>query len=178
MVNKITAFVLGLLVLISINLSCSKQNDVKQDVSIDEKNLTDCPLNSTCAYGFETNSDVDSARPFIKSGAYRVFWSSKVTSYDESFLFIKAPMKGTSFTLDLKAILNGNVTLIRSCPACNLVGLKIIDGYVKGINLTPDKSEDQAKWIVEAMIIQQAIDYSAYKDTVYVKQYFYPKKAL
>lgn len=65
--------------------------------------------------------------------------------------------------------------MIRSCPACNLIGLKIIGGYAKGINLTPDKSDERAEWIIEANIIQEAIDYPSYKDTVYVKQHFNSK---
>lgn len=168
----LSAFVLSALIL--INISCSKKNDVKQDVLIDEKDLTACPLNTTCTSRFSIYADVDSTRPFVKDGDYRVFWNSKVTADDETFLLIKAPMKGTSFVLAKKDILNGSITLIRSCPACYSVGFKITDGYVKGLNLNPDKSADQTRWIIEAKIIREAEFDASYKDTVYIKQYFYP----
>jgi hypothetical protein len=49
-----------------------------------------------------------------------------------------------------------------------------VDGYVKGLNLFREKSADQTKWVIEAKIILQAESEPSVKDTLYVKQYFYP----
>lgn len=78
-------------------------------------------------------------------------------------------MQGSSFQLDKSAIAAGRVVLYRSCPACSMFPLKPVDGYVKGINLTPEKPADQTKWLLEAKIILgDASGETSYRDTLYV----------
>ena len=154
--------------------SCSKKNDGEPVVMVDEKNLTGCPLNADCQYLFTERADVNSGPGTFTTGSYRVFWNSTLIEGRSAVLYIKAPMAGNSFSLNQADVTSGKVELSRSCPACYFVASKIVDGYVKGINLTPDKPADQTKWIIEAQIIFDAMYGPSIKDTVSVKQYFYP----
>lgn len=172
MKNLITC--VGLLFFILFIVSCTKRSDTNADPVIDESNLTSCPLNAKCNTLFTENAAVDSVRPFLKVGVNRVFFSTVETDERSADLFIIVPMKGTSFALTKKDITSGAVKLFESCPACYSIGFQIVDGYVAGVNLSPTKSADQTKWIIEAQLIREAKGQPGLKDTVRVKQYFSP----
>ena len=168
------AFITLIFAVTLFSASCSKKNDGEPVVTVDEKNLSGCPLNSDCQYLFTERADVNFGPGVFTTGNYRVFWNSTLTEGRSAVLYIKAPMTGNSFTLNQADVTSGKVELSRSCPACYFVASKIVDGYVNGINLTPDKPADQTKWIIEAQIIFDAVYGPSVKDTVSVKQYFYP----
>jgi len=172
--RKKSTLVPGLLALVLISFSCSKRNDVKSDPVIDEKNLTACPSNASCEFLFTEQADVNPVPGTLMTGAYRLFWSRVVNQGVSSVLYIKAPMQGNSFVLNKSDITGGKIEISRSCPACLFAASKLVDGYVKGINLSPDKPADQTRWILEAQIISESVYGTPIRDTVSVKQYFYP----
>lgn len=154
-------------------LSCGKKNDVKKKVEIDPNNLTSCRINNTCEFLFTEQADIDNTNRF-KSGIYRLFWSRENFSGGTNTIYVKAPMQGTSFELGKEDILAGKVVYAQVCPACSMIGVKMVDGYVKGINVTPEKPADKTKWLLEGKIMLQSIGNDNFKDTLYVKQYFTP----
>jgi hypothetical protein len=171
---KRTTIQLLLSALILTHSACSKKDNLDK-IKIEETDLTLCPENSECEYLFTENADIEGTMPTFKSGAYRLFWAGITQPGMDSRLYLKAPMQGNSFQLDKSAIAAGRVVLYRSCLACSMFPLKPVDGYVKGINLTPEKPADQTKWLLEAKIILgDASGETSYRDTLYVKQYFYP----
>lgn len=173
--RKQTALLLSLLALISINLSCSKQSNRDEVIRIDENNLTPCPAKANCQYLFTEQADVNPGPGTFVTGNYRLFWSSVLNQGVSYIMYIKAPMIGNSFRLKRSDIIDGKIEISRSCPACLFAASKLVDGYVKGINLTPGKPADQTKWILEAQIISESVyGTPAVRDTVLVKQYFYP----
>jgi hypothetical protein len=174
--KKKSIHLLILLTVILINLSCTKDKEPQKQpkIEIDGKNLTACPEKATCQYLFAENTDLNIEPIIFKTGNYRVFWSEVQTPDMSAKLYIKAPMQGKDFSLGKTDILEERVKLIRACPACSMIPLKELDGYVKGINLTPDKPGDQAKWLLEIKLIVGADDESYVKDAIYIKQYFYP----
>jgi|GEM_PF-619775 len=174
--KKTTLQLLMLLAIILISPSCKKKAEQEPKIEIDEKNLTVCPDKANCQYLFTENADVNEGPSLLKSGAYRLFWSDVRTTGMRATLYIKAPMQGKDFLLDKMAILAGRVKLVRNCPACLMfeIPYKMVDGYVKGVNLTPERSADQAKWLLEIKVILQSEHDSSVKETIVVKQYFYP----
>ncbi|MCX2479118.1 hypothetical protein OQY15_08440 [Pedobacter sp. MC2016-15] len=174
MKQKVT-ILFSLLLLVFINLSCSKDEDENQVPVIDEKNLTACPPNATCHYLFTENADVNPGPGTFTTGNFRVFWSSVFTQGVSAIVYVRAPMTGNSFTLKTSDIVSGKIEISRNCASCLFAASKLVDGYVKGINLTPGKRADQTKWILEAQLISESLyGTPAVRDTVSVKQYFYP----
>lgn len=174
--KNISIQVMVLFTIILINLSCSKDKnkEEKPKIEIDEKNLTVCPDNANCQFLFTENGDLNESPSTLKTGTYRLFWSDVQTPGMSAKLYIKAPMQGKDFSLDKADILAGRIKLFQICPACLTVPFKELDGYVKGINLTPDKPADQTKWLLEIKVVLGVDEESYVKDTVYIKQYFYP----
>jgi hypothetical protein len=163
------------LFLIFISLSCSKSSHENPVPLIDENNLTACPVNANCQYLYTEQADINPGPGTLMTGNYRVFWSSVVNQGMSAVLYIKAPMTGNSFILNKADITGGKIEISRSCPACLFVASKVVDGYVRGVNLSPHKPADQTKWILEAQIISEAVyGPSPVRDTLKVKQYFYP----
>ena len=166
---------LYVLTLCIISFSCAKKRESEAVITIDEKNLTACPGNANCQYLFTERADINPGRGNFITGNYRVFWGSTETQGVSTVVYIKAPMTGNSFLLNRSDITGGKIEISRSCPACLFAASKLVDGYVKGINLTPGKPADQTKWILEAQIISESVYAAApIRDTVSVKQYFYP----
>lgn len=169
--------ILSLLLLGSITMlnSCSKQKGEKAEPAIDDKNLTTCITGTGCSFLFTEQADFEGYNT-LKPGTYRVFWSSQQSSGITTSLYVKAPMPGKSFSLTKTDILAGKIQFNRSCATCFMyeAPFKPVDGYVKGINTTPNNQSDQTKWLVEAKIFLQAEGSPELKDTVFVKQYFYP----
>ncbi|MCJ8209149.1 hypothetical protein MUY27_05480 [Mucilaginibacter sp. RS28] len=137
--------------------SCKKDSTVDPDkLNITADNLTSCPLGSTCSYLFTESADlVDNDRSELKTGKYRLFWFKNEADGYTSTVFIKAPMKGTGFELKKADLLEGKVVVVRSCLACLFGPQAIVDGYVKGVNSTPGKPADQAKWLLEGQVVLQ-----------------------
>lgn len=150
--------------------ACSKQ---KEDLLLTDKNLTSCGTNTSCQYLFTEQADVTIPQLNLSSGEYRVFWHSYNQGPIATQVFIKAPMKA-EIQLNDQDILNGKVIFRQICPSCNLINLKPVGGFVKGRNTSPDKRADQTKWLLEAKIYLEAVDQSSIKDTLYIKQYYYP----
>jgi len=164
--------IIALMAILAITTSCSKDDDIGKDVQIDDKNLTNCPENSSCQYLFFENSDLNTEPTTVKSGQFRLFLSKIHTSMDERMLYIKAPIEGDSFSLDKKDILAGKAVYTFICPACDFVGMKPVDGFAKGLKIAPTGVNTESKWLLEYNIILQAASNAAYRDTIYVKQYF------
>ena len=89
-----------------------------------------------------------------------------------SLVSLKAPMKGDTFFIDNSAIQKGVVKFDYSCPACNYAApnYKVTGGYSKGKKLNTSGNE---KWLVETKLFYASG--TDFKDTIYVKQYYYPK---
>jgi hypothetical protein len=162
-----------LFAIILISYSCKKKTEQEPKIEIDETNLTVCPDRGDCHYLFTEHADINDESMLLKIGDYRLFWIDFENPTMNSKLYIKARMQGKDFLLDKTAIVAGRVRLTRGCPSCLMSPFKILeDGFVKGINLTPGKPADQTKWLLEIKLIMEGM--GTLKDTVYVKQYFYP----
>lgn len=157
--------------------SCSKHRNEKDETKLDDKNLTICASGAGCSFLFTEQADFEGYTN-LKPGTFRVFWSEQEKTGITTTLYIKAPMPGKSFELTKTDILAGKIQFNRSCPSCYMAAFNPVDGYVKGINATPDKPADQTKWLVEAKIFLQAQEYPQLKDTVFIKQYFEPNFVL
>ncbi|TDQ07449.1 hypothetical protein [Pedobacter metabolipauper] len=159
---------------IAINFSCAKDKGVV--VNIEDKDLTQCPANSSCTFLFNENADINTGGSLFMTAAgnYRLFHTNMSRPGYNILLFVKAPMNGSNFELGKADVLAGRVKLISSCVACNMIPVKEIDGYVKGKNLTPGKSINKSKWLLEIKVIMASDVNASYSDTVFVKQYFYP----
>jgi hypothetical protein len=173
--KRTTIKLLLLSTLVLTQSACSKKDNLDK-IKIDETGLTSCPENAHCEYLFTESADIEGTMPTFKSGGYRLFWANVDYKGVNSKLYLKAPMQGNKFQLDKSAIVAGNALLFRNCPTCLMTPvMPVTDGYVKGVSLTPEKQADQTKWLLEAKIIlKDEIGGTTYRDTVYVKQYFYP----
>lgn len=161
-----------LLLLTAIVLISSCKKDKKKDPVIDDKNLTACPDGLACEYLFTEHADINE-NGMIKTGAYRLFWSTAQGPGLKSSVFIKAPLNNKSFELTDDDIQSGRViNTVYACPACDYIILKPVGGWVKGINKTPNAQPDKAKWLIEAKIYLQAEGNASLKDTLFLKQYF------
>ena len=151
-------------------LSCSKDDGYVDTLT--EADLTQCPENSNCQYLYANNADFSGNYGELSNGSYRVFYNEIRTSYRSTLVSLKAPMKGETFFIDNSAIQKGVVKFDYSCPACNYAApnYKVTGGYSKGKKLNTSGNE---RWLVETKLF--FADGTDFKDTVYVKQYYYPK---
>jgi hypothetical protein len=173
MKKKPYSLLFGLLTGIALFLSCTKKGDVRKELKIDDKNLTSCRSGAGCEYLFTEQADLNADNSF-KTGAYRLFWYKEQSPGLTTSVYIKAPMQGNSFELTKADLSTDRVQFSQSCPACNLILFKPVDGYVKGINTTPGKPADQSRWLLEGKVILQGTTNPSIRDTVFVKQYFSP----
>lgn len=168
--TAIQTFLLSLIII--FNLSCAK-NDRHEKKEIDVDNLTPCQSNKICQYLFTENADIDGYYK-VNTGSYRLFWANTKTAGSEIIFYIRVPMKGDTFELGKTEILRGDVKYLNTCAACNTIALKAVDGYVKGINLTPGKRADQTKWLLEMQVFLQPDGGDGPIDVVFLKQIYYP----
>lgn len=170
---QITMF--SLLAFMAFNVSCSKKQDLPEQVEINDKDLTACPAGSACNNTYTDRVDMVQDQLRLIAGNYRIFSVSVETAGITRVVYIKAPMEGKSFSLNKEDILNGMAKTDVICPLCNWVPFRIIDGYVKGVNMARSTRPDEKRWLIEAKIITQAQGITPVtKDSIYVKQYFYP----
>lgn len=172
--KHLTLLYFTLLIVSILNVSCNKDRGLKPSVEMDETNLTACPANTNCESLFTEHAQFVAQDGIKKFGKYRLFWASTFSSGMTSTIYVEAPMEGDTFSLGKEDILAGRVKFLQYCPACNTIDYKPIDGYVKGSNLTPDKRADQTKWLLEIKIILGVEGNASLKQTMYIKQYFYP----
>lgn len=146
-----------------------------QEQPIDESNLTDCPANATCQYLFTENVDLNpNSFSAPQQGRYRLFWAEAKQAESTMSVYVKAAMEGTKFELTKADVLAERVLLYRSCPTCMMIPFKVVDGYAKGVNMTPEKPADQTKWLLEIKLVIRYEGTSMADETVFIKQYFYP----
>jgi hypothetical protein len=154
--------------------SCKKKdNKEKDETQIDTTNLTTCASGHSCQYLFTENADIEEYNR-MKAGSYRVFWASQKTEISENIFYFRTPMKGDSFELGKAEIARGDVKYLNICATCNTIGLKAVDGFVKGINLTPGKQADQTRWLLEIQIFLQMEGGDGSVQVVSLKQIYYP----
>ncbi len=173
-----------LIAAVIFSISCSKDRGIKATVEIEDKNLTACPANFNCEYLFTEHAQVNAENGAITTGVNRVFWASILASDGSNVqttgrgytLYIDASMQGNTFSLKKEDILAGKVKLMRQgCPTCYMAPARpLIDGYVKGINRSPEKPADQTKWLLEIQVILAPEVGQSTNETVNMKQYFYP----
>ena len=172
--KQTTTQLLILLTIALVSLSCSKKKDMETKPEIDETSLTTCRTGASCRYFYTDQADLRAEFPSITTGPYRIFVNEVTSPGMSTFLYIKAPMQGDTFSMTKEDMLNGLVTTSTICPACYSVPFKPVSGYVKGIKLRslPNRP-DETKWLIEAKLIRQTGTTPVYADTIYVKQYFY-----
>ncbi|MEJ2883071.1 hypothetical protein [Pedobacter sp. GR22-6] len=170
---KVPLFYLFVLLMIG-GVSCRKDRPV-QEQPIDESNLTDCPANATCQYLFTENVDLNpNSFSAPQQGRYRLFWAEAKQAESTMSVYVKAAMEGTKFELTKADVLAERVLLYRSCPTCMMIPFKVVDGYAKGVNMTPEKPADQTKWLLEIKLVIRYEGTSMADETVFIKQYFHP----
>lgn len=170
---------LACIAIMAFNLSCSKKQDLPEKIEIDNQNLTACPIGSSCNYTYTDRSDMLPDQLVLRAGSYRIFSVSIETAGITRVAYIKTSMEGTSFSLNKQDLLNGLVKTDVICPLCDWSPLRIIDGYVKGVNLSRNTRPNEKRWIIEGKIIMQAEGITpAVKDSIYVKQYFSPRDSI
>jgi hypothetical protein len=165
---------LFILLLIITAISCRKDDGNLENPN--EQGLTSCPANSNCEYLYTANADFSNLYGTVAQGNYRIFSTEIKTSYRSSIVYIKTPMKGDAFYLDNSDIQKSMVKFENNCPACLSATLsyKVTGGYSKGKKLNPIDPTASEKWLVETKLFIDIAN-TVYKDTLYVKQYYYPR---
>jgi hypothetical protein len=163
--------ILSLLAILSFN-ACNKPD-------VEEPEVITCILEDGFKGEYFNSSSLESNYQ-INEGNDKVFVASKTeTSWEKRFYFI-TPNNSKSFTLNGNDIKNGLVKYLFICPVCNFINQYPIDGFVKGENITPEKPINETTWMVEAKIILTTDlsqpNNSKFRDTVCIKQAFYPNK--
>lgn len=176
--NHPTKLLMAVCMLSLCIISCSKHKSDSDEIHILERDLTPCPENSKCEYQFREYADFNTEQFTLERGDYRLFFANVSSNFAGFVLYIKAPMKGNSFLLSKKDVISGQVKLVNTCATCFSAPVEPTDGYVKGINLTPGKPADQAKWIIEANITLGIKTDGQTNNVVKLKQYFYPNFVL
>lgn len=157
-----------MLAFVLFTLSCKKS----ETKSPEPTELTSCPANTNCRYGYTDGADLTSNFPALKAGSNRIFWSEVKSLSSSTFIYVKAPMDVKSFSLTKEDILAGLVDISTVCPTCFSAVLKPVDGYVNGVNIT-DRSGKNV-WLIEAKLIMPDVTGQGTPQTYYIKQYFYP----
>jgi hypothetical protein len=178
--KKSTLTLLTFTALTLLVMSCSKKQDVMPESlpEINEKNLTECPAGYQCDYWYNDFPTAYSSLFSAPNPDYRLFFAQSSTTVDQktSSMVIEAPKEARSFTLTAEDIKDGRVKIILSCPTCYAIPPKLVGGYVKGINLSPraTRSSGLDRWLIEAKIIRENLTTPVTRDSILVKQYFYP----
>lgn len=176
MMKTIKTQLFYLLVLVVIGtVSCKKDRPVQKQLFIDETSLTDCPTNATCQYLFTENVDLNpNSFGVSQQGRFRLFSAEAKQAQSALSVYVKAPMDGVKFELTKADVLAEGVLLYKSCPGCNTIPFKVIDGYAKGMNMSPEKPSDKTKWLLEIKLVIRYEGSSMADETIFIKQYFYP----
>jgi len=161
-------------------MSCSKNQDVQPEPipDIDEKNLTECPGGSSCSFWYNDFTTGYNSYFAAPNANYRMFFAQHMITDGQitTTLSIQAPKQDKSFTLSEQNIKDGRVVVQTGCPACYSIPFKLVGGYVKGINLSPRVTRPSGanKWLLEVKIIREMQTSPVTRDSIFVKQYFYP----
>jgi hypothetical protein len=157
------------IMLLVIGLSCTKDDGHVENPN--EQGLTPCPADSYCEYSYADNSEFSDANDQVGKGNARVF-----TSVIQScrLVYIKTPMEGDDFYIDNTAIQKDVVKVKNNTTTCFAADLKfkVTGGFSKGKKLKDLLGKE--KWLLETELFIAVEDIN-YKDTLYVKQYYYPK---
>lgn len=157
------------MMLLVIGLSCTKDDGNIENP--DEQGLTPCLEGSYCNYSYADNSKLSDASGQVGKGDFRVF-SSVIQSC--RLVYIEAPMKGNDFYIDNTAIQKDVAKVKNNTATCFTPDLKfkVIGGFSKGKKLK-DLSGNE-KWLLETKLFFTVED-TNHRDTLYIKQYYYPK---
>jgi hypothetical protein len=157
------------MMLLVIGLSCTKDDGYVENPN--EQGLTPCPADSYCEYSYADNSEFSDANDQVGKGNARVF-----TSVIQScrLVYIRTPMGGNDFYIDNTAIQKDVVKVKNNTTICFTPDLKfkVTGGFSKGKKLKDLLGKE--KWLLETRLFIAVEDIN-YKDTLYVKQYYYPK---
>lgn len=128
--------------------------------------LTQCDSRYKCLYTFSGNLTIDSNR--VKPGKYTVFQYQRKNNNGSDILLLDIDPRtnGTSFSLGKKEIQNGQVAYKFICPVCNTIGLKPVDGFIRG------KKTNDKTWLLDMKIVMAEVSTGAVFDTIKLKQYF------
>ncbi|KQM72924.1 hypothetical protein ASE74_21740 [Pedobacter sp. Leaf216] len=161
-----------LLIALSTLLACKKKTADPIETIVDDKDLTGCPVGTTCYYQYVNKATMLDRQITLTTGQYRVFWSKNIGYGARSFYFL-APMMGDNFVLNDKDVAEGRVKYVSDCPSCLSISLKALTGTVKGIRVTKTSVQGE-KWLVESNIVLAVEGTTTPFDTVHVKQYYFP----
>ena len=162
---------LFVLLIMMISFSCKKSNHENIEISLDD--FSDCPKNFSCTYLYVENAEFgDPLFLNLKKGSQKIFKYSAVmgNGFMAKYVYFKIPMNVTQFNLTNEQVLAGEVKYADPCPSCDKIGVKIIGGHFKGIQVSGASAT--AKWLVDGQLYLGSIQPSTYRDTVRIKQYF------
>lgn len=173
---KKAVHIFAVLFILSMLSACEKkENPVVKKIEIDDKDLSVCPPNANCEFLYIENADANRNTGEFKPGSNRLFFATINLPGINQKVYIRTPMDVNEFELTKNDIIDGKVNFVSICPACYMTPQQAIGGYVRGVNLTPENRSDQSKWILDIqLIVGDLNDASSYRDTIRVKQYFYP----
>ncbi|MEJ7560120.1 MAG: hypothetical protein WKF66_17555 [Pedobacter sp.] len=159
------------MLLLSTGLSCSKDDGYVENFN--EEGLTPCPVNSNCQYLYTDNANFPDDDGIVGKGEFRIF-SNRLDGPDGMLVYIKAPMKGNTFYIDNSDIQKDFVKIIHMCALCYGAPLsfKVTGGFSKGKKLIDLSGKE--KWLLDTKLFY-TIENTGSKDTLQVKQYYYPK---
>ncbi|RBQ07578.1 hypothetical protein [Pedobacter miscanthi] len=162
-----------LLIACTTFFACKKKTEDPMDFTVDDQNLTACPLGTTCHFQYADNASMDENWLNITAGQHRIFWARNVKDSRTSWMYFQAPMTGDRFLLNDADVQAGKVKFVSSCPVCYGVELRALKGTVKGIKVVKNSAEPE-KWLLESNIVLSVIGSIVPVDTIYVKQYYTP----
>lgn len=162
-----------LLIGFTILSACKKKTEDPMDFTVDDQNLTACPVGTTCHFQYANYASMDENWINTTVGQYRVFWARNVKDSRTSWMYFQAPMIGDKFLLNDADVQAGKVKFVSSCPVCYGIELKALKGTVKGIKAAKNNAEPE-KWLLESNIVLAVMGSNVPYDTIYVKQYYTP----
>jgi hypothetical protein len=154
------------------SLSCTKDDGYVENLN--EQGLTPCPFDYGCEYLYADNAEFSERFGTVDNGYSRIFWNQVRANNRSASVYIKASMKGNTFYIDNAAIQKGVVKLYDNCDLCFAAPFSFIvtGGFSKGKKLIDPTGKE--KWLLETKLFID-IENTVYKDTLYIKQYYYPK---
>lgn len=150
--------------------SCKKSNGLKIERDLDATNLTPCSTQG-CNFVYSEWRDIVPDINNLVIGKFRVFRVELNENGLQSTFFIKASMDGIVFRLDSKD-LEGMAAWDVRCSSCRIIGLKPIQGTVRGSRIIKEENSEVEKWVLDINIILS--DGYSTKRILKIKQIFYP----
>jgi hypothetical protein len=172
--NHIAKVLLALLIIMNLT-ACTKDDGYIEDLN--EKGLTTCPDNFSCKYLYMEDADITQELIVPAKGNFRVFYNEFTTNSNTRTIFIKAPMRGDTFSLNDDDMKNGKALYFDNCALCFSIPVKVLGGSCKGRKINTNTANGTERWLLETTFKLSSTVFNG-EDTLHIKQYYYLKSGV